>query len=266
MDDDKLKPTNTHWLNEIEIDDPSPKPQGPQFFDAIKAAYNEDWVKEISARHGFALRGSRFKWWVHSGAKRYHLYKNRSNADALRNITKYRISLEKQLKEIKRFQKIFELAMYTPREFKHSTPNPFLEEVESIALRAMKHQDTFTLEGELFKLTDHHRQLADTVAMERFEIEEHLEELKVYKGGRPAHEGAYEFVAYVSDFWTGDLERPYTIDAHNGQGLTEAFKFIRDCAEPLIPLTDSQILTMMQKFKEKSSKQNRSQKPKPKTT
>tara|TARA_R110000868_G_scaffold194517_3_gene439957 strand:- start:5676 stop:6068 length:393 start_codon:yes stop_codon:yes gene_type:complete len=130
----------------------------------------------------------------------------------------------------------------------------------------MKHQDTFTLEGDLFKLTDRHRQLADAVAMERFEIEEHLEELKAYKGGRPANEGAYEFVAYISDFWTVDLERPYTIDAHNGQGLTEAFKFIRDCAKPLIPLTDSKILTMMQKFKEKNSNRNHSRKPIPKTT
>ena len=162
-----------------------------------------------------------------------------------------RKTLKKELLIIERFQKHFDLKTYSPREFKRSTPNPFFEEVERIALNAMRHQDTDRLEGELFNLYYRHNQLDDAVAERRYDIEAALEELKSYKGGRPANEGAYEFVAYLSDFWVRDLERPYTIDAHRGQGLTEAFSFIRDCAAPLIPVTESQIISMMRKYRDK---------------
>ena len=160
-----------------------------------------------------------------------------------------RKGLKTQLKAIDRFQKEFDLKTYPPRKFKPWTPNPFIEQVERIANDAMKHQNADQLERDLFDLRRHHHQLETAVAEERHEIEAALEELKSYKGGRPANEGAYEFVAYLSDFWARDLERPYTIDSHQGQGLTEAFSFIQDCAAPLIPISDAQIISMMRKYK-----------------
>lgn len=241
------EPEEPDWFDEIEIEEI--EPDGPDPFDAIEETYSDECLNSLAEKYGFNAEATNFKWWLHSGAKRYRLYDAHSKANQSSNTTKLRISLEKQLAEIVRFQKAFDLATYPSRKFKPETPNPFLEEVECIALRAMKHQDAFTLEGELFKLTSCHRQLADAVAMERHGIEEHLDELKSYKGGRPVNEAAFEFVAYLSDFWTRNLDRPLTIDAHKGQGLTEAFAFVRDCAKPLIPLTDSQITTMIRKFR-----------------
>ena len=240
-------------LKETDIDELNdPQPTKPHPSEEVDRTYTEDLLCEIASKYGFDLNETRFRYWIRSGAIRFYLYNEALPNRHPSRLAEERKSLKKDLLIIERFQEHFGLETYAQREFKPSTPNPFFEEIERITLSAMKHKDADLLERDLFNLYYHHRQLDTAIAERKHEIEVSLLELKSYKGGRPANEGAYEFVAYLSDFWARDLKRPYTIDSYQGQGLTEAFLFIRDCAAPLVPISDSQIISMMRKYKEKS--------------
>ncbi len=239
-------------LKEIDASEHSePNAEGPDPRDEVDRIYTDDLLQKLASKYDFDLEKTRFRYWLRSGAIRFYLYNEDLPGRHPSRFAKERKSLKKQLQIVDHFQKQFELKTYEKREFKPSTPNPFFEQVERIALDAMKHKNADRLEGDIFNLYYRHRQLDTAVAERRHEIEAALEELKAHKGGRPANAGAYEFVAYLSDFWVRDMERPYTIDFHRGQGLTEAFNFIRDCATPLIPITDSQIISMMRKYRDK---------------
>ncbi|PJB72977.1 MAG: hypothetical protein CO093_01750, partial [Alphaproteobacteria bacterium CG_4_9_14_3_um_filter_47_13] len=47
--------------------------------------------------------------------------------------------------------------------------------------------------------------------------------------GRNADDALYVWVKEVSRFWTGVLNRSYTLDTHNGELITPAGKFLADC-------------------------------------
>lgn len=235
------------WLSEASED--QPESDKSSAYDEVENIYSDEFLATIAAQYEFNLAETRFKWWIHSGGIRYFLFEDRAKHSSPGKVRRARKQLEKKISELKRFQMLFELKSYERREFKAATPNPFMEEIERVATDAMAHRESLRLERDLFNLRYRNEQLADGVAEKLYELEDYLEELKKNKGGRPADEAAYEFVAYVAEFWTRDLDRPLTIDAHKGEGLTESFRFIRDCAAPLIPISDAKIVTMMRKFR-----------------
>jgi len=48
-----------------------------------------------------------------------------------------------------------------------------------------------------------------------------------------------------SVFWTVDLRRAFTIDYHEGAGLTRAFEFVQTLLRPLDDVADKRIITAM---------------------
>lgn len=65
------------------------------------------------------------------------------------------------------------------------------------------------------------------------------------RGGRPRNEGLHLSITYIADFWEFDLKRKYTVDHHEGHGLTEAFEFTKKMLSPLDDIEDVQIITAM---------------------
>ena len=65
------------------------------------------------------------------------------------------------------------------------------------------------------------------------------------KGGRPKNHGLDIGVIYAADFWEVNLGRLYTVDHHQGSGITEAFEFTKALLQPLDDLTDTQVTSAM---------------------
>lgn len=65
------------------------------------------------------------------------------------------------------------------------------------------------------------------------------------RGGRPKNEGLHNAIHYIASFWEFKLLRKYTLDHHNGKGLTEAYKFTRRLLAPLDQIDEKQIITAM---------------------
>lgn len=52
-------------------------------------------------------------------------------------------------------------------------------------------------------------------------------------------------VRKAADFWIGELKRKFTVDYHQGSGLTPAFEFVRALVKPLDDVPDDRIITAM---------------------
>ncbi len=65
------------------------------------------------------------------------------------------------------------------------------------------------------------------------------------RGGRPKNLGLEDLTRLGADFWVGELGRRFTVDYHQGAGLTSAFDFIKALASPLDDISDKQIITAM---------------------
>jgi hypothetical protein len=65
------------------------------------------------------------------------------------------------------------------------------------------------------------------------------------RGGRPKNLGLEELTRKAAEFWRTQLNRRFTVDYHQGTGLTPAFKFVRALVAPLDDIPDRQIITAM---------------------
>ncbi len=64
-------------------------------------------------------------------------------------------------------------------------------------------------------------------------------------GGRPKSTGLLIFINRIADVWIINLERRFSIDYHEGSGVTEAFDFIKALLSPLDDIPDARIVTAM---------------------
>ncbi len=65
------------------------------------------------------------------------------------------------------------------------------------------------------------------------------------RGGRPKNFGLEDLTRLAADFWAVELGRRFTVNYHQGEGLTSAFEFIKALVTPLDDVTDQQIITAM---------------------
>jgi hypothetical protein len=65
------------------------------------------------------------------------------------------------------------------------------------------------------------------------------------RGGRPKNLGLEELTRKAAEFWRTRLNRRFSVDYHEGTGLTPAFKFVRALLAPLDDISDRQIVTAM---------------------
>jgi len=65
------------------------------------------------------------------------------------------------------------------------------------------------------------------------------------RGGRPKNLGLEELTRKAAELWSKQLKRRFTLDYHEGTGLTAAFKFVRALVAPLDEIPDRQIVTAM---------------------
>lgn len=65
------------------------------------------------------------------------------------------------------------------------------------------------------------------------------------KGGRPKNLGLEQLTQKAAEFWRTQLNRRFSVDYHQGTGVTAAFKFIRALVEPLDDISDRRIVTAM---------------------
>jgi len=100
--------------------------------------------------------------------------------------------------------------------------------------------------------SDHQRQRGDELVRElwgRLELAEQSAALTVQrltsKGGRPINYGLEALTRRAADFWIETLKREFTIDHHQGSGLTEAFQFVRTLVLPTDAIPDLKIVTAM---------------------
>lgn len=67
----------------------------------------------------------------------------------------------------------------------------------------------------------------------------------VSRVGRPANLGLQELTRKAAEFWIETLNRRFTLDYHEGAGITRAFEFVKALVTPLDDVTDKQIITAM---------------------
>jgi len=65
------------------------------------------------------------------------------------------------------------------------------------------------------------------------------------RGGRSKNLGLEELTRKAAEFWRTQLNRRFSVDYHQGTGLTSAFKFVRALVAPLDDIPDRQIITAM---------------------
>jgi len=65
------------------------------------------------------------------------------------------------------------------------------------------------------------------------------------RSGRHANLGLHELARKAAEFWIEVLHRPFTLDYHEGAGVTRAFEFVKALVTPLDDVTDKQIITAM---------------------
>jgi hypothetical protein len=63
------------------------------------------------------------------------------------------------------------------------------------------------------------------------------------------HLPLYDFVSGMARFWISELKRPFTIDTHEGKGLTTAREFLEDCIQPIDPSLVSSLPEMMERVR-----------------
>ena len=73
---------------------------------------------------------------------------------------------------------------------------------------------------------------------------EMIEDLKL-PGGRRQNFGLENLTIKAAEFWESRLGRKFTVDYHEGKGLTKAFDFVRDLVTPLDEVPDKKIVTAM---------------------
>lgn len=64
-------------------------------------------------------------------------------------------------------------------------------------------------------------------------------------GGRPKRFGLSLAVSYISQFWIIDLNRRYSLDYHQGSGISEAFAFTSRLIQQIEPVEERKIVTAM---------------------
>lgn len=64
-------------------------------------------------------------------------------------------------------------------------------------------------------------------------------------GGRPKDEGLHLAVRYITNFWTFDLNREYTVDYHEGSGISLAFEFTNRLIQQIEKTDERRIVTAM---------------------
>jgi hypothetical protein len=65
------------------------------------------------------------------------------------------------------------------------------------------------------------------------------------RSGRRANLGLHELARKAAEFWIEVLHEPFTLDYHEGAGVTRAFEFVKALVTPLDDVTDKQIVTAM---------------------
>ncbi len=218
-------------------------------WDVAEKAYSDEVISEIAERYNFSAEKTNFKDVIHKGAVYFEMF---SESDA--NYTPEKLGaeqkhLEKEVAKIRQFQEALGLESYSRRKLKEPAPNPFMEKVLEIAYAAMRHQNPSILEVELYRLQHDRTQLSDALTQILYDDEDQIDDLKGRRRGRPSNRTTFEFVSRLSRFWQSELKRPLKFDSHQGELLTDAAHFIKDCAEPLVPLTNSQVISMMRKVR-----------------
>ncbi len=90
----------------------------------------------------------------------------------------------------------------------------------------------------------HYRELVRLTELLKATLTHRIDHLKPKPG--PKRDSALErLVASTAVLWTFDLGRGFTLDHHQGAGLTQAFEFVRALVKPLDDITDDKIITAM---------------------
>ncbi len=66
--------------------------------------------------------------------------------------------------------------------------------------------------------------------------------------GRPSNHALYWWVVDMAAFWVNVLDREFTIDYHNSEGVTATYSFLKDALDPLNPNAD-ELLTAARKVR-----------------
>jgi hypothetical protein len=90
----------------------------------------------------------------------------------------------------------------------------------------------------------HYRELVRLTELLKATLAHRIDHLKPKPG--PKRDFALErLVSSTAVFWTIDLGRRFTLDHHQGAGLTQAFEFVRALVKPLDDISDDKIITAM---------------------
>lgn len=90
----------------------------------------------------------------------------------------------------------------------------------------------------------HYRELLRLTELLRATLVRRIKLSKRKPGPRP-DETLRHFVIGCSEFWIHQLGRKFTIDYHNGAGLTRAYEFVRMLLEPLDNVSEKDIVNAM---------------------
>lgn len=101
-------------------------------------------------------------------------------------------------------------------------------------------------------LSNHQRQRNEAYCHELFRLlelarksQQLVAERLTAKGGRPINYGLEGLTRHAADFWIEILHRPFTLDHHQGGGLTDAFEFVQSLVRAIDKIPDTAIVTAM---------------------
>ena len=232
----------------------------------LNRIFPREFIEEIAKRYSFDLTQTPFQQALFAAAHsflRSSRIEHKRKSGERKQTQKLR---EEQLRAIEKFIELHEIEPDFEAWSNSPQENPTLLKLERLVLNAMEHQDRERALSEVWNFRKSFSTFYEDIAERKIFAEYRAANFKPATRGRPMNQGDFYFVATLSHFWSDDLKRPLTLDVYKGEGLTESFKFIKDCAEPINGLdkeefgkiSNSQITTMIRKYRVEKPKWEKS--------
>ncbi len=223
----------------------------------LKQLFPGEFIKEIADRYSFDPNTTLIRRALFAATNsflRNSRIRHQRKTGQIREAQKHR---EEKLRAIDEFIELFDIEPDYEAWPVSPPENPTLLKLERLVLNAMEHQDTDRALSEVWNFRKRLSTLREDIAEMRVIAEHYATSDKSPTRGRPINVSDFRFVATLAHFWNEDLNRSVTLDTYKGEGLTETFRFIRDCAMPINHLdkkefgkiSNSQITTMIRKYR-----------------
>ncbi len=206
------------------------------FWDIVRPIISDEFLVALGREFEFDVEETRANWWI---TKASALYVKGRRAEAAPKRREAKRELEELIEDGRKFAS--RLSQLDQVSMSLRVPYDSAESDLAIPF------DRPELDGlERFKFTTGY--VNESERLVRFIVglaERQLSDIEMDKGGRPKNLGFADFMDYVAEFWETEVGRRFSVDYHDGEGMTPAFEFAKRVVRELDDVSDKQVITAM---------------------